>query len=111
MNVVVHNVTITSGGATSAASQDIGNMTLLGVRTPATYDGTTMTFTCCDTAGGTYDTVYRDDGTAYTVTLAASRYTAVDYTKFLGARFLRVVAGTNQATTDTIVTLYLGAFS
>lgn len=103
---VGRTVTITSGGATSGAIY-LGDVTLLGIRLPTTFDGTSLTFTCSDTLAGTYDPLLSDDGTAYTVTTAASKYSAVDYSKFLGVLFLKVVAGTNQATTDTIVTLYL----
>mgnify|MGYP000984608443 CR=1 FL=1 len=104
---VNHTVTIPSGQATSNATQDLGEFSVVAVRTPAEFDGTTLTFTHCDTAGGTYETVYKDDGNAYTVTLANGRYTAVDYTKLLGCRFLKLVAGSNQASSDTAVTLKL----
>jgi len=100
-------VTITSGGVAQTAGLYLGDLTLLGIRLPATFDGTTVTFTGSDTLAGTYDPIYNDDGSAYTVTCAASRYTVVDYTKFLGVLFVKVVPGTTQATTDTIITLYL----
>ena|SRR6188768_1874293 len=100
----VRSVTLPNGAATPTAGLRLGMDTLLAVRSPSTYDGTTMTFTVCDTLAGTYDTVYNEDGTAYTITLAASRFTPVDYTKFLGALYLKPVAGTNQ-TGDTILSL------
>ena len=105
----VHSVTIASGAATSGATQDMADLTLVGIRTPAEFDGTSVTFTCCDTAGGTYLPLHSADGNAYTVTLAASRYTAVDPTRFYGVRFLKLVASGNQATTDTVVTLYFAS--
>lgn len=105
LHPVARTVTIPSGAATPTAGHNLGAATLLAVRTPSTYDGTAMTFTCSDTLDGTYDTVYNADGTAYTITLAASRYTVVDSAKFIGCLYIKPVAGTNQATTDTIVTL------
>lgn len=100
-----HDVTIASGGATSGASQDLRGLTLVAVRTPSTFDGTTLQFTCCETVDGTYLPIHNADGTAYELTLAASRHTTVDLAKFVGVRFLKLVAGSNQTTTDTIVTL------
>jgi hypothetical protein len=103
---VGRTVTITSGTATSDAEY-LGDLTVLGLRVPSTFDGTTVTFTGSDTLAGTYDPIYNDDGSAYSVTTAATRYTVVDYTKFLGVLFVKLVAGTSQTTTDTIITLYL----
>ena len=104
---VARTVTITSGGVAQTAGLLLGTMTLLGIRLPSTFDGTSLTFTCADTLAGTYDPLYNDDGSAYTVTCAATRYVAVDYTKFLGVLYVKVVPATTQATTDTIISLYL----
>jgi hypothetical protein len=103
---VGRTVTVTNGSTFSDA-KNLGARTLLGLRFPSQFDGTTVTFLGCDTQAGTYDPLYSDDGSLYTVTCAASRYVAVDYTKFLGVLWVKVVTGTTQATTDTIITLYL----
>lgn len=104
------SVTITSG-QTASAAYPLGELTLVGLRLPSTFDGTTVTFTCSDTAGGTFDTLLSDDGSTYTITCAASRYVAVDYTKFVGCFYIKVVAGTSQATTDSILTLYVASLT
>jgi hypothetical protein len=80
----VASITIPDTLTTPAAGYALGELTLVGVRLPSTFDGTTLTFTCSDTLGGTYDPLISDDGTTYTVTCAASKYVAIDYTKFVG---------------------------
>ena len=96
-------ITITGGGAVSAAAVDLAGFTLVGLFTSSAFDGTTLTFTVSDALAGTYVTL-QWDGSDYTVTTAASKYVALDPTKFAGVRYMKIVTGTSQ-TGDTVITL------
>lgn len=102
------NVTITDAENTTPTDGiDLIGMTLVGIICPSTFDGTTITFTACDTQGGTYLPVYDKSGNAYTVTTAASRYVILSPADFAGIRFIKPVTGTNQDTTDTVLIFVL----
>lgn len=107
---IIKTVTIATGD-TASGVLDLGSLTLVAIRFPSNFVGTTMTFTDSDTSGGTFDALLKDDGNAYTVTTAASKKSAVDYTKFAGSLFLKLVAGSTQATNDKTITCYLRALA
>lgn len=95
--------TVTSGGATSAAV-DLAGYRNFGLIVPSTFDGTTITFTVSDTSGGTYVALYDITGTQVSMTIAASR--AYDLPgELMVWRFLKIVCGTSQATSDTVFLL------
>jgi hypothetical protein len=98
-------VTIASGAATSGAL-DCDGRTLCGVILPAEFDGTALTFSVSTTLAGTYYSLC-DGGAAYSITVAASQYVRLDPAIFAGVRFIKFTSGTNQATTDTILTAVL----
>lgn len=104
-NTVHRTVTIASGGTTSEAF-DVSGELLAGIICPAEFDGTTITFTASDEPAGTFLACYATDGTAISVTTAASRHVLLEPQTFAGARFIKLVAGTAQ-TGDTEVTLVL----
>src|SRR4051794_6316465 len=100
-------VTMASGGATSAAI-DLHGGVLCGFFLPAEFDGTALTFTAASDPAGTFVAVKDSGGTAITFTVAASGYYGLkaDQINVLkGCRFLKLVSGTSQSTTDTIITL------
>lgn len=106
-NPVYTNCTITVGGATSAAA-DLDKNKLIGIIFPSTFDGTTVTFTASDLLAGTYVSVIASDGNAISFTVAASKFLALtdaQATQLSACRFLKVVAGSSQTTTDTILQL------
>lgn len=101
----VQSVTIASGGTTS------GVITLEGfamgmVMLPSTFDGTTVTFTVCDTYGGTYVPYTGTDGNAVSITTAASKAFALPEGLF-AAKYIKMVGGSTQTTTDTVFTVML----
>ena len=98
------SLTIPDGGTTTPAL-DLSDYLLSGIVCPAEFDGTTITFTAARTPEGTYRPVYNTDGTALTVTTAASRHIAIVPETFAGVRYVKLVAGTAQtgATTLTLV--------
>lgn len=99
--------TIASGGTTSN-EVDLAGTTLVGLYIPSTFDGTTLTLTAAPTAGGTHVAVQIDHTSAssYTITTTASRYVPLANLAIpSGLRFIKLVAGSSQTTTDTVITL------
>jgi hypothetical protein len=95
------DVVITSGQQNSAAA-DLKEKTLVGVSLPATLTGTSLTFFAAAALAGTYKQVTNEDGSAYSVTVAADKWCAVDANKFLGVRFLKVRSGSAEGADRTI---------
>lgn len=85
-------VTIANGASLSAAINLAGEG-VLSIRMPAAWTTANLTFQA-STDGTTYNDVYDEFGTEYTVTAAASRHILVDPSKFAGATYLKVRSGT-----------------
>jgi len=67
---------------------------------PSTLDGTVISFTGCDTSGGTYQAIYDIYNNPVQMTVAASR--SYDLPGELSAwRFIKIVCATTQTTTTT----------
>lgn len=102
--------TITVGGTTSG-EVDLGGTMLVGVFLPSTFDGTTLKISAATASGGTFVTVETGAGTPADVTItgsAASKFVplaAADRDIVRGLRFIKLVAGSTQTTTDTVITL------
>jgi hypothetical protein len=94
-------ITIASGGATSGAMV-LDGYAFGGFILPATFDGTAMTFTVCDTFAGTYVALEDATGAAISLTVEASKAYALPADLF-AFPFAKLVAGTNQSTTDTVI--------
>lgn len=100
-------VTIASGAAASGAL-DLHGGVLYGFYLPAEFDGTALTFTTAPAADATFVPVKDSGGSAVSFTVAASGYYGLkaDQVNVLkGCRFLKLVSGTNQSTSDTVITL------
>jgi hypothetical protein len=80
-------------GATVSGAVDLRGRQLCGVYLPSTAEGTTLGFQVSDALAGTYLTLM-SAGAAVSLTVAASRYVALDPNLFLGVRFLKLVLGT-----------------
>lgn len=92
---------ILSGQPLTAAIATQG-LSLCGVKLPAAFTGTALTFLACDTLGGTYIPVYNASGqVSYTV--AASRYVAIDPKDFFGISFLKIQSNSNEGADRTLV--------
>lgn len=96
------NSTIASGQGKSGVI-DLLSATLCGVRIPAAFTGTAITFESSKTATGTFDAVKDGAGNSISKTVAASQYIALDPSLFAGIRFLKIVSGSNEAA-DRVVT-------
>lgn len=99
------DVTVASGQTTSAEIDLVGTQ-LVGIYTPSTFDGTTITLTASPTAGGTFVAVQDGNGNAFTITTTASRFAPVNNLAITaGLRYIKLVCGTSQSTTDTVLTI------
>jgi hypothetical protein len=97
----VINGTIAASATTSDAI-NLSGLQVVAIDMPAAVTGTTMTFTASSSLGGTYDTVTEVGGASnYSITLAASKWTAVDVRVFAGIPFLKLVSGSSEAATRT----------
>lgn len=69
---------------------------IVGIETPASLEGTVLTFQACDTVDGTYANVYDAIGTEVQVTISSSRYVALLPSDFIWAKgkYLKVRTGT-----------------
>ena len=86
-------VTIASSGTTSTALTLQGTIPL-AMQMPAAFTGTAITFQCSNDGSTFYD-LY-NGSTLYSVTVAASRYIALNPDIFEGVRFVRLVSGSNE---------------
>lgn len=95
------NVVVSSGETVSAAI-DLRGTTLCGVLTPASFEGTALTFQA--SADGTnFFPVKNGDGTDFSVTVAANTYTKLDPADFAGIQNLKIVSGTVTTADRTLV--------
>jgi hypothetical protein len=95
--------TVTSTATVSGAT-DLTGYRNFGLIVPSTFDGTTITFQVSDTSGGTYVALYDITNTQVSMTIAASR--AYDLPgELMVWRYMKIVCGTTQATTDTVFQL------
>jgi hypothetical protein len=93
-------VTIASSGTVSTAITIEGGRTVLALRTPATLTGTEFKFQS-STDGDNFFALY-NGSTEYAVTVAASRYIALNTEVMAGVRHLKVVSGSSEAAARTI---------
>lgn len=94
-----------AAGQTTSDVIDLGGTDLCGLFIPPEFDGTALTITASPTAGGTFVTV-QSGGSDYTLTVAASKYCPIENLAVVaGLRFIKLVAGTVQATTATVIPL------
>lgn len=93
---------IPSASPTSAAVA-LKGFAPVGIYMPAAFTGTTLTFTACDTSGGTYLVVKNTtSGTSLSYTVAQGTYVALDPKDFQGISFLKIISGSTEAGTRTL---------
>lgn len=93
-------VTIASAGSTSTSITMQGGRVPLAILTPASLTGTAFTFECSVDGTNFYD-LY-NGATEYSVTVAASRYIALNPDVFQAVRYVRIVSGSSEAASRTI---------
>tara|TARA_R110000796_G_scaffold65782_1_gene151775 strand:+ start:3373 stop:3729 length:357 start_codon:yes stop_codon:yes gene_type:complete len=90
-----------ASGATTSSSLDLRAKGLVGFLMPATFTGTTMTFTG-SMDDSTFTALYNADNTAFSITVAVARRYCLNPADFLGVRYVRFVSGSSEGGARTI---------
>lgn len=93
-----------SSGQTVSDEMELRGTYLVAMILPSTFDGTTMTFKGSIDGTNFFD-MYNAGGVQMTSTVAASRWIPFSPQDFAGCNFIKLVAGTAQSTTDTLIQL------
>jgi hypothetical protein len=97
-----------ASGATSSDAIKLDGFSFGGIILPSTYDGTAMTFTVSDAVEGTYVALEDDAGASLALVVEASKaYTLPP--ELFAFPCCKLVAGTSQSTTATLVSVCLKA--
>lgn len=96
------NVTMPLASATSA-ELDLEDVLLVGFVLPATFNGTTLTFTGNINSSTFYPIYDLATGNLLSFTVAHTRAFVVDPKTFAGFQSIKFVSGDVQADTDTII--------
>lgn len=101
-----------ANGASLSGAVELKGYALTALIIPAEWDTATVATFNLSVDGSTYYNLYHDVSgtlTEYSVPVAASRYIALDATKFMGVQYIKVRAGTAGAASNqtgaTVVTL------
>jgi hypothetical protein len=97
--------TIIAEGTLSSAV-DVGGMSVLGIYTPASFVESVVSFQS-SYDGETFHDVVDIDGTAFSVTLTASKKLPLEAAMFAGDQFIRI-ATTESQTTGALIRVALG---
>jgi hypothetical protein len=100
IDVYYTTVTIATSGTVSTAV-DLYGYSLLGIITPAAMTGTALTVQASHD-GSTFNVMYDTDGSALSITSAASRFIALAPQDFASVRHLKLVSGSTEAAERTI---------
>lgn len=100
---VVNDDTVLIDGSDTSAAIDLRGKTLCGIFVPASFVGTSLTFSTSLTKSGTYVSMRDGAGSAYSKTIAASQFLPLNPQDFAGVRFLKVIS----SATETSKTLTL----
>jgi hypothetical protein len=76
------------------------------VHMPSTLEGTALTFTVAPVSGGTFVALEDSSGNAVSLTVEASKAYALPEAIF-GAPYAKLVMGSTQTTTDTVIPVTL----
>lgn len=95
---------IIAASGTKTGVINCNGMALCGIKLPASFTGTALTFEMCDTAAGTFVPVKNTaSGTALSYTVAQGTYCAIDPKDFAGIQFLKIVSGSTEGSARTLV--------
>ena len=93
-------------GATTSNEIVLDGYAMGMVHLPAEWEGTTLTFMVSPTKSGTYVALEDSAGNAVSLTVEASKAYALPEALF-GAPYAKLVAGSTQTTTDTVIPVTL----
>ncbi len=94
---------VIGNGAQASAAINCGGFVLCGIKLPAAFTGSTLTFQVCDTVDGTYQDLYNAVNDLVSMDVAAGRWYAIDPAFFSGVQFLKIKSGSAEGAARTIV--------
>lgn len=98
--------TTISVGQTDSAAIDLSGLELVGFFIPSNFTATSISIQTAPSSGGTYVAAQDGYGSTYSITVAANKYVPIsNFNVVAGLRFIKLTAGTTQASTDAIITL------
>lgn len=101
-SLLVASPVIASGQTASDVIKTNG-MSLCGIKIPAAFTGTALSFQMSDSEAGTFVPVKTAvGGTALSYTVAPGQYNAIDPKYFQGIQFLKIVSGTAEGAARTL---------
>ena len=93
-------------GQTDSGAIDLSGLELAGLFIPANFTATSLSIKAAPGGNGTYLAAQDGYGSDYSLTVAAGKYVPVNnFNVIAGLRFIKITAGTAQASTDAIITL------
>ena len=93
-------------GQTESSIIDLSGLELVGLFLPAGFTATSLSLQAAPSLSGSYVAVQDGYGSSYSLSVAASRYVPIhNFNVVAGLRFIKLVAGTAQASADALITL------
>ena len=83
------------GAGNESEAAFIGGLRLIGIALPATISSTSVSFKV--KVGSSYLPLYEDDGTLYSITVAADRFVPVKIPYFAGSEYIKIYAASSEA--------------
>lgn len=98
LDTFTKTATIAAGGTTSD-TVDLEGYTLAAVYMPAAFTGTALAVQAAPSRGGAFLPVHKDDGTAVSITAAASRVVGIDLAAgtLAALRYVQLVSNAAEA--------------
>ena len=93
---------VTFASGTTSTGLKLGGTIPLAIVTPAGLASTSLTFQCSLDDGSNYYDLY-NGASAYSLTVAASRYIALNPDVFEGVRTIRIIAGSSETAKDIYI--------
>lgn len=93
-NHCVTTATIANGAALTSEI-DLGSTILVGIIMPASWTAASLAIKAASASGGTFNGVYAVGGGLYELTVAASKFMAIDPATLRGLRFIKLWSETS----------------
>ena len=103
----VQTVTIASGQQISGVLDTFG-MSLVGIRMPAAFTGTTLTFQESNSSTGTFRDVYNASGNQLSIPVSTNRTILFTPSDFAGLRYVKIKSGSSEAADRSINVILRG---
>lgn len=91
-----------ANGAQSSSAIDLKGFVLAGIKLPAVFTGTALTFEVSDAIDGTFQPLYDASNALVSMTVAQGRWYAVDPANFQGVQFLKIKSGSAEGGARTL---------